>query len=202
MAPGPPLNRVSPLNTTPSRRRRGGRPRRASGPGCGGRASSWPPAREHVAVGEVPVRRAVGVDRGPTASASSGCSRIGAPVASARSAAALMWSLWPWVHDDRRPPCGRRPPSTIGSASWAASITSTSASSPTSQMLLSTSKSSPSMENMPEVTTRSMRTASDVRARRPSAAPRRAPSCGRPPRPRRARSSRYTNRSRSSRPWR
>ena len=34
---------------------------------------------------------------GAHSSASAGCSRIGAPVASARSAPALMWSLWPWV---------------------------------------------------------------------------------------------------------
>ena len=48
-----------------------------------------------------------------------------------------MWSLWPWVQTmatTRRPAT----PSTIGRWSWAASITSTSSSSPTSQMLLST----------------------------------------------------------------
>src|SRR6188768_365873 len=47
--------------------------------------------------------------------------------------------------------------STIGPASCAASTTSTSWSSPTSQMLFSTSKSSPSIENTPLVVTCSMR---------------------------------------------
>jgi len=44
----------------------------------------------------------------------------------------------------------------MGRWSWAASMTTTSVSSPTTQMLLSTSKSAPSREKVPEVTTRSI----------------------------------------------
>src|SRR5262245_59442356 len=114
---------------------------------------TWPSARS-----------ASGARSGHTTShsmRSSGWSQIGDPTASANGTAALMWSLWPWVHTTAftvRPPT----PSTIGAWSWAASTTITSWSSPTSQMLLSTSKSSPSMENVPEVTTRSIRSISDA----------------------------------------
>ena len=106
-----------------------------------------------------------------------------------------MWSSWPWVSTiatTRRPPTA----AAIADASWAASMTSTSASSPTSQTLLSTSQVPPSRLNVPEVTTRS----TVIRRRRRSAGPRRAPSCGTPPRPRRGAMVSDTNLSRGSRP--
>src|SRR3954453_4515851 len=87
---------------------------------------------------------------------SAGWNQIGAPVASRRSAAAVMWSLCPWVSTiavTRRPPIA----STIGSARCGASMTSTSSSSPTSQTLLSTSKSCPSRLKTPLTTAFSMR---------------------------------------------
>jgi hypothetical protein len=85
---------------------------------------------------------------------SAGCSQIGASTASASEAAALMWSLCPWV---RAMAVTRRPPtaSTMGTWSWAASTTTTSRSSPTSQMLLVTSHSPPSRAKMPSVVTSS-----------------------------------------------
>ena len=66
--------------------------------------------------------------------------------------------------DDRRRRCARR------------RSTTTSSSSPTSQMLLSTSQVPPSRLNVPEVTTRSIRSA-PLTARPPSAAPSRRASC-------------------------
>src|SRR5436305_8003929 len=87
---------------------------------------------------------------------SAGWNQIGAPVASRRSAAAVMWSLCPWVRTiavTRRPPIA----STIGSARCGASMTSTSSSSPTSQTLLSTSKSCRSRLTTPLTTASSMR---------------------------------------------
>jgi hypothetical protein len=64
----------------------------------------------------------------------------GAPVASRRAGAAVMWSLCPCVSTIAvtfRPPIA----ATIGAGSCGASMTSTSSSSPTSQTLFSTSKS-------------------------------------------------------------
>lgn len=58
----------------------------------------------------------------------------GAQTASARSTAALMWSLCPWVQTTAttlQSPTASR----MGLASWAASKTMTSLSSPTSQIL-------------------------------------------------------------------
>ena len=66
-----------------------------------------------------------------------------------------MWSLWPCVHTTAttcRPPTA----SSMALASWAASMTITSESSPTIQMLLSTSQLPPSSSKVPWVTTRSM----------------------------------------------
>src|ERR1700712_2194019 len=94
----------------------------------------------------------------PQRFASAGCSRMGAPVMSARAGAASMWSSCPCV--DRMPTTFRLPtPHLMAWASWAASMTRTSLSSPISQTLLSTSHVPPSSENVPEVTTLSIRAA-------------------------------------------
>ena len=84
-----------------------------------------------------PVRRAACRARGrgrrrPTASGRRGAAAIGASTASPRtSTAALMWSLCPWVQTmaTTRAAADRRRRS--APASWAASMTSTSSSSPT-----------------------------------------------------------------------
>jgi len=71
-------------------------------------------------------------------------------LAAATSTAALMWSLWPWVHTTattRRSPTASR----IAVASCAASMMSTSWSSPMSHTLLSTSQVPPSRLKVPEV---------------------------------------------------
>jgi hypothetical protein len=72
-------------------------------------------------------------------------------VAAASAGAASMWSLCAWVQTMAR---SVRPPSAarIASASWAASTTIASWSSPTIQTLLSTSQVPPSSEKVPEVT--------------------------------------------------
>ena len=72
------------------------------------------------------------------------------------SGAPVTWSLCACV---QRIATTLRPPtaSMIGCAVCAASTTSTSMSSPMSQMLLSTSEQPPSRQNCPDVTTRSMR---------------------------------------------
>lgn len=118
---------------------------------------------------------------------SSGCSRTGAPVRAASAGAASMWSLWACVHTmatSRRSPTA----AAMASASWAASMTTASVSSPTIQTLLSTSQVPPSRLNVPEVTRWSMRAA--IRRPPPSAARRRGASARRPSRPRPGRSSR------------
>src|SRR5436309_2901271 len=87
---------------------------------------------------------------------------MGAPMLKpCTSSATLMWSLWACVqmiHFTRRPSMA----STMGPASWAASMTTHSRSLPTTQMLFSTSKSSPSREKIPLVRTRSMRAGASV----------------------------------------
>ncbi len=145
-------------------------------------ASSMPPARSTPPS----ARSASGARPGYTTSQSirsAGWSRIGASTASWSATAALMWSLCPWVSAiavTRRPATA----STIGVASCAASTTSTSRSSPMSQMLLVTSHSPPSRAKIPSVVTSSI-----IRAPRRCAGPRRAASWRTPPRRRRGRSS-------------
>ena len=193
VAPGPPQNSVSPDSTRPSaaswKQQHPG-----EWPGVWITPRVWPPA----ASTEPGSRSRSGSSLGWTAShsmRSSGCSSTGASTASRSATAALMWSLWPWVHTmatTRRPPTA----AAMGSWSWAASKISTSRWSPTSQMLLVTSHSPPSRAKMPSVVTSSMGTASvpvPPTARQRSAAPRPVPSCGRPPPRPRGRSSRTRN---------
>src|SRR5215211_2353372 len=100
---------------------------------------------------------------------SAGWNHTKAPVSSRSAGAAVMWSLCPCVSTiavTRRPPIA----STIGSARWGASMTSTSSSSPTSQTLLSTSKSDPSRLKTPETTVFSIRATLIARLRTRSAA--------------------------------
>src|SRR6478609_10174847 len=150
VAPGPPSNRVSPLNTAP---RSGAYQHTEPGecPGvCSARSSS--PATRTFSSSPTARKSLSGcVIRHSTSSA--GCSSTGASSASPSSGATVTWSLWPWVQTTAttlRPPTA----STIGPALCAASNTTTSFSSPTIQMLLSTSQLPPSSSNVPWVTTR------------------------------------------------
>jgi hypothetical protein len=120
-----------------------------------------------------PQRQVIGVqeDRRAGTGGQAGC-RVG-------------WSLWAWVQTIAlrvRPPRAR----VMASASWAASMTTASWSSPTIQALLSTSQVPSSSVNVPEVTSRSIR--APVMGRpRPSAARRPGACARRPSRPRPAR---------------
>src|SRR5690606_4746509 len=87
------------------------------------------------------------------------------PVRAFSSGAASMWSSWPCVDTiatRRRPPTA----SAIAAASCAASMTIASSSSPTIHTLLSTSHVPPSSENVPDVSTWSIRAA--IRASPPA----------------------------------
>ncbi len=179
VAPGPPLKRVSPVKTTPSP---GSYRQTAPGawPGVCRTVRSAPAA----SITWPSTRRSSGSRSGWVIfhnGRSSRCSQIVAPVRSARAGAALTWSLWAWVHTiavSRRSPTA----SAMAWASWAASMTTASWSSPTIQTLLSTSQVPPSRVNCPEVTRRSIRAA--ITAPPPSAARRRGASARTPSPPR------------------
>ena len=124
VAPGPPWNSVSPENTTPS-------PTRQTPPGeCPG---VWTTVRTEPATG-ICCPSVSSPDGGESCLASqsirsSGWIQTGASSSLARSSAASMWSSWPCVHTMAR--TGRPPTAAaIAWASWAASMTTTSSSSP------------------------------------------------------------------------
>src|SRR5690348_11747175 len=164
VAPGPPENRVSPLNTTP-RSCEYQHTDPGEWPGVCIARNSVPPTAK-VSPSDMERKSLSGwVIRHSTSSA--GCSSTGASSLSPSSGATVTWSLWPCVHTTAttwRPATA----SMIGAASCAASNTTTLELSPTSQMLLSTSQLPPSSSNTPDVTTRSIAT---IRASPPNAAP-------------------------------
>ncbi len=179
VAPGPPWKRVSPVKTVASP---GSYRHTAPGacPGVCRTRRSAPPA----SIVWPSTSQASGSRSGWVcfhSGRSSWCSQIVAPVRSARAGAASMWSLWACVHTmavSRRSPTA----SAMASASWAASMTIASWSSPTIHTLLSTSQVPPSRLNWPEVTRCSTRVV--IRAPPPSAARHRGASARTPSPPR------------------
>src|SRR6201996_5849878 len=152
VAPGPPENKVSPLNTAP----RSGAYQQTDPGECPGVCSARTSVPATVSVSPSDTARKLlsgWVIRHSTSSP--GCSSTGASSASPSSGATVTWSLCPCVHTTAttfRPPTA----ATMGAAVCAASKTTTSESSPTTQMLLSTSQLPPSSSKGPCVTMRSM----------------------------------------------
>ncbi len=191
VAPGPPQNSVSPVNTVP----RSGAWRQVlpgEWPGVCSAVSVVPATSNVVPSASVLVRCGVRVDDVPEhpvlgVEPDRGAGRL--PQGDRGGDVVVV----PVGEHDRRARAGRRSPRRSGRRRAGRRSTSTSSSSPTSQTLLSTSKSWPSRLKTPLTTALSMR-ARSFRTPRPSAGPRPCASSRTPPRRRRARSSRRRRR--------